>query len=362
MADEWSESLQATLNEALDRYFGLLRQELNERLTKEFTAVQEAAATRAAERLAKELATAQEAAAARAAAEAARAVRSTAESLRLAVCRIRSAASFTEVGAALLETAAAHCGRVALLVHKDEMLAGWRACGFTGEGFSDSWARFELPLREAPALAQAIETREAVVALALPEHLSPALIQLFGLTADQKAYLFPLSLRQGVAAILYADGVGSVNSVQAAALELLGAVAEASIEALFSRSAAPPPEPATGRLELSWARPTPRAAPSDWDALSPAEQEVHLRAQRFARVLVADLQLYRAQEILEGKQAFNLYGRLQDEIDKSREAYHRKFGSTSAASIDYFHLELLRTLAGGREELLGPGYPGPMVE
>ena len=71
---------------------------------------------------------------------------------------------------------------------------------------------------------------------------------------------------------------------------------------------------------------------------------MHLRAQRFARLLVADLQLYRAAEIREGKQMRNLYGRLKEEIDKSREAYHRKFGQT-AAGMDYFHLELVRTLA-----------------
>lgn len=87
---------------------------------------------------------------------------------------------------------------------------------------------------------------------------------------------------------------------------------------------------------------------------------MHLRAQRFARLLVADLQLYRAAEIREGKQMRNLYGRLKEEIDKSREAYYRKFGQT-AAGMDYFHVELVRTLAGDDEGLLGPDYPGPTV-
>ena len=345
MADELSESLRAALNETLDRHLSLLRQELAARLAKEFAAVEEAAAARSGE-------------------QAARAARSATESLLLAVRRIRAAATFTEIGAALLETAAAHCGRVALLVHKGGVFSGWRACGFAAEGFADSWSRFQAPVREAPALAQAVETREGVVALALAEHLSPALVELLGLSPDQKVYLFPISLRQTVAAILYADAVGAADGVQPAALELLGSVAEAAIEARYARpaAAAAAGETAAGRLELSLPRASPSHAPDDWDTLSPAEQEIHLRAQRFARVLVADLQLYRPQEIREGKQSRNLYGRLKDEINKSREAYHRKFGATPAAGIDYFHLELLRTLAGGEEEMLGPDYPGPVVD
>ena len=115
-----------------------------------------------------------------------------------------------------------------------------------------------------------------------------------------------------------------------------------------------------GRLELPLARPAP-APPVEWSDLDPEEREEHRRAQRFARVLVADLQLYRNQQIREGKKARNLYGRLQDEIDKSREVYHRKFGQSAAAGVDYFHVELVQTLADNEEELLGPDYPGPLV-
>jgi hypothetical protein len=86
-----------------------------------------------------------------------------------------------------------------------------------------------------------------------------------------------------------------------------------------------------------------------------------VRAQRFARVLVADLQLYRAPKIREGKRERNLYGLLKYEIDRSREVYQCKFGQTAAGDIDYFHLELVRTLAGADEALLGPDYPGPLV-
>ncbi len=305
----------------------------------------------AADRLQKELQAAQD----EAAEEAARSARLAAtEELNIAVRRIRQASSITEIGSTLLETAGAWAGRVALLVHKGGSLSGWRTYGFDGAPVD-----FRVALSEAPALAQAVETREAVISLSVPGHLSAPLVDWMRLEPQEKVYLFPLCLRQSVVAILYADGVGAAREMQPTAVEALCAVAELAIEALSSRPL--PREPEDGRLDLPVARPAPRQAPTDWDKMSAEERDTHLRAQRFARVLLADLQLYRSQEIREGKKARDIYGRLRDEIDKSREVYLRKFGQSAAAAVDYFHLELLHTLAENQEELLGPDYPGPAV-
>ena len=345
MADELDATIRSALQQGFDHPLSVLRGELAERLSRDFGAAKEAAA-----------------------AQAARSSRgATVEALNIAVRRIRHASSITEIGAALLETAAGYCGRAALMVHKGESLAGWQARGFDEgvNGFADSWPRFHIPVAAAPALAQVIETRDAVVSLGLPGHLSQELANLFAVAPEEKVYLFPLSVRQKVVAILYADSLGAAEPVQPAALELLCFVAEASIEVLSAR---PPQagqreagEAASGRLELP-AAPSSHPAPAGWHALSPSEREMHLRAQRFARVLVADLQLYRSQEIREGKRMRNLYGSLKEEIDKSREVYQRKFGQSLSTGIDYFHLELVRTLAGDQEALLGPDYPGPMME
>lgn len=339
MPDELDPTIESILQQTFDELLAALRVGLAERLVKEFAAAQQAAAAEATRS----------------------ATASTAEALNLAVRRIRRASSITATGAALLETAGAYCGRAALMVHKAGSLSGWRTSGFGSgnNGFAESWARFQVAVSDAPALAQAVETRDAVVSRSLPDHLSPALVALFGTPPEEKAYLFPLSLRQKVVAILYADAVGA-EQVQPAALELLCAVAEATIETLSTRPFPPAaPGPAGAAPER---RPSPAPTkPPEWESLSPGERDLHLRAQRFARVLVADVQLYRPEEIREGKKTHNLYGALKEEIDKSREVYYRKFGQ-SIPSIDYFHLELLRTLAADQEELLGPGYPGPMTE
>lgn len=278
----------------------------------------------------------------------------TGESLHVAVRRLRQASSITEIGSTLLETAGAWAGRLALFVHKGDTLAVWRGWGFDG-----ATADFRVAVSEAPALAQAIATREAVISLSVPDHLSAALVDWMRLEPQEKVYLFPLCLRQSVVAVLYADAVGAAQQIQPAALELLCGVAELAIEALSSRPQ--PREPADGRLELPAAPAVARQAPTDWDKMPAEERDVHLRAQRFARVLVADLQLYRSQEIREAKKARDIYGRLRDEIDKSREVYVRKFGQTAAGAVDYFHVELLQTLADNQDDLLGPDYPGPMA-
>jgi len=312
------------------------------------------------------------AAAGKASEQAARAARQAAlESLNVAVRRIRNATSITEIGAALLESAGAYCGRVALLVNKGESLTGWRAYGFQRDGSRDqitpesraeAWATLQIPVSSAPALAQAIESREAVVSLGIPAHLSPQLIEALALGSEEKIYLFPLSLRRTVVGVICADATGAPEGVQTAGLELLCAVAEASMEALSSRPQQHAvTEPETGGLELPVSRVESHRVPTDWNQMSPSERDMHLRAQRFARVLVADLQLYRAQEIRDGRRVRNLYGRLKDEIDKSREVYYRKFGQSATAGIDYFHLELVRTLAEDQEALLGPDYPGPLI-
>jgi hypothetical protein len=90
------------------------------------------------------------------------------------------------------------------------------------------------------------------------------------------------------------------------------------------------------------------------------EQEMHARAQRFARVRVAEMRLYRAQAVKQGRDAGDLYAALQKEIESGREQFRQDFLSTPTM-IDYFHVELVRTLANDDASMLGPDYPGPLA-
>jgi hypothetical protein len=87
----------------------------------------------------------------------------------------------------------------------------------------------------------------------------------------------------------------------------------------------------------------------------------HDRARRFARVKVAEIQLYHAAEVKAGRAARDLYAWLQPHIDAAREVFRERFITSGQKTADYLHGEMVRTLANDDAELLGPGYPGPMA-
>jgi hypothetical protein len=86
-----------------------------------------------------------------------------------------------------------------------------------------------------------------------------------------------------------------------------------------------------------------------------------LQAQRFARVKVAEIQLYHAAAVKDARAMHDVYGALRTHIDAAREAFRERFLTPGEKIADYLHAELVRTLANDDAEQLGPGYPGPMA-
>lgn len=91
------------------------------------------------------------------------------------------------------------------------------------------------------------------------------------------------------------------------------------------------------------------------------ERRLHNDARRFARLLVSEVKLYNEQKVKEGREAHDLYERLREAIDRSREMYDKRVQPPVASKFDYFHYELVSTLAEGDEQKLGEGYPGATV-
>jgi hypothetical protein len=91
------------------------------------------------------------------------------------------------------------------------------------------------------------------------------------------------------------------------------------------------------------------------------ERRLHNDARRFARLLVSEIKLYNEQKVKEGRDGSDLYDRLKEAIDRSREMYDKRVQPPVAAKFDYFHYELVNTLAEGDEAKLGSSYPGATV-
>ena len=87
----------------------------------------------------------------------------------------------------------------------------------------------------------------------------------------------------------------------------------------------------------------------------------HSRALRFARVKVAEIQLYQASQVKSGRAARDLYGALGPHIDAARKAFRDRFLIPLNGVPDYLHQELVKTLANEDAVLLGPSYPGPLA-
>jgi hypothetical protein len=92
-----------------------------------------------------------------------------------------------------------------------------------------------------------------------------------------------------------------------------------------------------------------------------SHEETNLRAQRFARVRVAEIQLYHAAAMKNGRAARDVYSALKAQMDAARDAYRENFLTPIDGTADYLHAEFVRTLANDDAALLGPGYPGPLV-
>ena len=92
--------------------------------------------------------------------------------------------------------------------------------------------------------------------------------------------------------------------------------------------------------------------------VSEEERRLHSDARRFARLLVSEIKLYNEPKVKEGRNRGDLYDRLRDDIDRSRQMYDKRVAPPVAARHDYFHQELVNSLAEGDPNKLGGNYPG----
>jgi hypothetical protein len=281
-----------------------------------------------------------------------------ADQLNQAVRRIRQSADLEDLGATLLEATEAFCPQVALFGVSGDSVAGERIHGVPATVARD-FDSLTLPLSSAPALAGAIASRDPVVTATTPGEVSAALVELLGHSPLGRASIFPVVAGGRVTVLLYAWG-----TVQGPAVELLTQVASPVWAALMAPEA---PEPAAGELVTiapAPAQPEPPPQPkpaASWDRLPPGEQSTHLRAQRFARVQVSEMRLFKPDAVQSGRADRDLYHALRTEIDAARVAFRAQFFAACPSMLDYLHLELVRTLANDNPELLGGGYPGPIV-
>ena len=259
------------------------------------------------------------------------------------LCQFENEAQWAKT---LVEATSGFCHHAALFLLIGRALRFAAARNIDGEA-----PPYGVPLETAPAFAAAVDTRDTLVAMRSAGEMSEPLAAYLG-ESDGKFYVIPIATRDAVLALLYADA--PAGNVDSHALELLAAVAGAV------RDSRPAPS-ASGAVLVNIAAPQQKPEILSWFSLSHQDRELHLKAQRFARVQMAGIRLYQSEIVKNGRASRNLYASLKTEIDAAREGFRRDYLHSSETMVDYLHLEILRTLANDDTESLGPDYPGPMV-
>jgi hypothetical protein len=122
----------------------------------------------------------------------------------------------------------------------------------------------------------------------------------------------------------------------------------------------PQPPPATPSSFADEGRPTtqfiPPAGVTSRAAAIAAQSEdakKHDEARRFARLLVSEIKLYNEAKVEVGRKNRDLYERLKEDIDRSRQMYDERIDENVRKVSNYFYDELVRILADGNAEVLG---------
>ncbi|MBX3199713.1 MAG: hypothetical protein KF894_16375 [Labilithrix sp.] len=119
-------------------------------------------------------------------------------------------------------------------------------------------------------------------------------------------------------------------------------VAAATSAAATAAKFAPPPNPATADLEKN----DPR----------------HAAARRLARVSVSEIKLYHEDEVKAGREAKDLWKRLQQDIGLAKQTFEGRVVPEVRERFDYLLDEIVRQLAEGDASKLGPDAPQPKGE
>lgn len=133
------------------------------------------------------------------------------------------------------------------------------------------------------------------------------------------------------------------------------------------------PSATTGPVAMSDLRPAPLAPPSLPIALPPPpvtvpetpmeitnpglsvglDPKVRSAAERLARVLTGDIELYFPAKVAQGRTTGNLYGLLRDELERSRQTFLDRFGADLERDHGIFHETVLSLLCDGDATKLG---------
>jgi hypothetical protein len=277
-----------------------------------------------------------------------------------AVRSIDQARSLSEILDTLASRAGREAPRAAVLLVGGDRFRGWRLVGF--DPAFDSPNTVDIGQADAGVIAEAVRTggvaSGAASGIGAPRFAS--------LAPGRDSVAVPISMSGQIVAVLYADQgagqdenttgnlkEGSANGEPTLGwrdrLEVLTRHAARCLEAITALKAA---RVLLERPDLpAGADPRGVVHPDAGGPADPGENDA--AAHRYARLLVSEIKLYHEPAVIAGRRERDLATRLSVEIARARLLYEQRVPPLLRQRADYFHAELVRTLANGDATVLG---------
>ena len=277
-----------------------------------------------------------------------------------AVRSIGRGKSLSEILDTLVTCAGREATRAGVWLVRGGGFRSWRAVGF-GDAIDHEQRgqSVELSFDGAGVIADAARTNEAA------SGDGPGAPRFAALPPGRMGFAVPIAMSGQVVAVLYADqgnvaGLGTTNHepgttnaepgtlnpepssvVWPDTLEVLTRYAARCLEAVTAFKAARALTERPGESDVH--------APGSRDEVNLDEEA---SARRYARLLVSEIKLYHESAVVEGRRDRDLAKRLGGEIAHARTLYEQRVPPDVRQRADYFHDELVRTLADGDATML----------
>ena len=258
---------------------------------------------------------------------------------------LESSSSQGEVLKRLLEGLQPFVERSALFVIKQGI-----ASLFATRGFESDIPKAGAPVVPPPELEEVVQGRVPFIEAPGPAYLS--LLTILSRFEASDVRILPLRLRRKTVALLLVDSglrqvIDHPNHVRA-----LAHAAEATLSYLAGLKE---DEKTSVPVESHPSMTTQRVQePIPEPAMAPLDPKIRANAERSARVLVGDIELYFPNKVVQGREKGNLYGALRDELDRSLASFVERYTAEVENQHHIFYQTVVQQLCEGDPAKLGP--------
>ena len=266
-------------------------------------------------------------------------------SLGAALASLEQASTQGEVLKRLLDALTRFTERSALFVVKQGI-----ATLYAHRGFEAETPKGGAPVVPPAELEHLIQEGNTPITTAGPAY--SALLAPLSRFEAVEVRIIPLSLRHKTVAVLLVDSGLRPAIDRPHHVRALAYVAEARLSYLATPKEPAKPAPA----EHHPSSPTQIIADPIAEvpvAANGLDPKVRTNAERSARVLVGDIELYFPDKVAQAQRQGNLYAFMRDELDRSRDSFVERYGAEVEAQHQIFYQTVIAQLCQGDPSRLG---------